>query len=74
VKITHEIATRVAFQSDRQEMDAAEPVMLIHLNQKLAFGKKGLALAFTSTEIGYLEAMIVRRATELGTEMQSESK
>jgi hypothetical protein len=49
-------------KSEPGEFVVAEPVLLIHLNQKLDFARRGTALALTQVEIAVLSKLICDRA------------
>ena len=67
MKIISESREFFEMRSDPLDFGMAEPMMLIHLNQKLAYARKGIAMAFTGVEISVLSYLLLRRARELET-------
>ena len=58
----------VTYRMDADELDfsTAEPLLLLHMNQKLDFANGHTLLGFTQVEVGLLRRLIVKRAEELG--------
>jgi len=52
-------------RSEPGEFIVAEPILLIHLNQKLDYARKGMAMALTQVEIAVLSKLICDRAQHL---------
>lgn len=66
MKTKRDVAVTVTMRSGEEDFRAAEPLLLIHLNQKLDYVGRGIAMAFTAVEVGMLRRLILDRAEILG--------
>lgn len=66
MKTRRKVDVSVRMNADELDFATAEPLLLLHLNQKLDFANGRTLLGFTQVEVGLLRRLILRRAEELG--------
>lgn len=70
MKITAEWHENVLAITSERELDVGEPVLLVHLSQKLDYASRGIAMAFTQVEVGALRRLLARRMKEVNVEQR----